>query len=222
MKISSDTLSVLQNYAVINNGILVKEGNVVRTISTQKTLLSKATVTETFPKDFCIYDLSQFLGTVSLFDDPDFEFGDNAVTISSGNTKLKYVYAEPNTIITPPDKQLDTSGEIVFKLSSDHFSQLTKAANVLSVPNLVITEDDGSIVATATDVKNTTSNEFSVRMSDGGSESGDFKMVLKIENLKLIPDDYDVCISSKGIAFFSGTKADYWVAVGQKDSVYKS
>jgi hypothetical protein len=166
--------------------------------------------------------LSQFLGTVSLFNDPEFEFGDNAVNISSNDTRLKYVYAEPNTIITPPDKQLERSGEIVFKLSSDHFSQLTKAASVLSVPNLVITEDDGSIVATATDVKNTTSNEFCVKLLNGGSESGDFKMVLKIENLKLIPDDYDVCISSKGIAFFSGTKADYWVAVEQKDSVYNS
>ena len=101
--------------------------------------------------------------------------------------------AEPNTIITPPDKQLDSSGEIAFKLSSNHFDQLTKAANVLVVPNLVITEDEGSIVATATDVKNSTSNEFCINLQNGGAENGDFRMVLKFRNFEVHID----CMSAK-------------------------
>jgi len=222
MKISPATLSVLQNFATINNGIQVKTGNSLKTISPNKTLLGLATVAEDFDTPFCIYDLSQFLGTLSLFDSPDLEFGSTAVEIVEGETNLKYVYADPNTIVTVPEKRLECDGDIEFDLPQKSLDRLQKAANILGLPNLVITTDDAGehLIASATDVKNSTSNNFKVKL-DGETPSGaTFKMVLKFDNLKLIPDDYRVRISSKGISHFDGKQAEYFVAVEQNDSEY--
>ena len=222
MKLSNDTLLVLQNFAAINNGLQVKPGHNLKTISPNKTLLALATVAEKFDTPFCIYDLNQFLGTLSLFDSPELEFGENAVEIVEDATRLTYVYADPNTIVTVPTKKLECDGDVEFELPKVKLDKLQKAANILGLPNLVITLDDAReyLLAVATDVKNSTSNNYKVKL-DGEIPSGaSFKMVLKIDNLKLIPDDYKVKISSKGIAYFDGHKAEYFVAVEQNESEY--
>ena len=222
MKISNNTLVVLQNYAAINNCIQVKTANSLKTISANKTLLGLATVAETFDTPFCIYDLSQFLGTLSLFDSPELDFGENAVEIVEGETRLKYVYADPNTIVTVPEKRLECDGDIEFDLPQKSLDRLQKAANILGLPNLVITTDDAGeyLVASATDVKNSTSNNFKVKLNGETPPGATFKMVLKFDNLKLIPGDYHVRISSKGISHFDGTKTEYFVAVEQNESEY--
>jgi len=222
MKISNNTLAVLQNFATINNGIQVKAGNSLKTISSNKTLLGLATVVETFDTPFCIYDLSQFLGTLSLFDSPELKFGENAVEIIEGEAHLKYVYADPNTIVTVPEKRLECDGDIEFDLSQKDLDRLQKAANILGLPNLVITLNDAGeyLVAVATDVKNSTSNNFKVKLNGETPSGATFKMVLKFDNLKLIPDDYHVRISEKGISHFDGKKAEYFVAVEQNESEY--
>ena len=231
MKISNDTLVVLQNFAVINNGIQVKPGNCLQTISSNKTLLATASVSDNFDTPFCIYDLNQFLGTLSLFDSPELEFGENAVEIIEGSTKLNYVYADPNTIVTVPEKNLECDGDIEFELSGASLGKLTKAANVLGLPNLVITKETGRagvprhgshIVAYATDIKNSTSNNFKIDLEGTNVPDAEFKMVLKFDNLILLPDDYAVKISSKGISHFVGSKAEYFVAVEQNESEYNA
>ena len=224
MKISNDTLAVLQNFATINNGIQVKIGNRLKTISANKTLLGLATVPELFKEPFCIYDLNQFLGTLSLFDSPELEFGDNAVEIAEGATRLRYVYADSNTIVNVPEKRLECDGDVEFELPQKDLDRLQKAANILGLPNLVITIDDGGeyLVAVATDVKNSTSNNFKVKLQGETPSGVTFKMVLKFDNLKLIPDDYHVRISSKGISQFEGKKAEYFVAVEQNDSEFNN
>ena len=222
MKISSDTLTVLQNFATINNGIQVKPGSRLQTISSGKTLLASATIAESFDVPFCIYDLSQFLGTLSLFDSPDIDFGENAMTISEGSTNLKYVYADPNTIITVPEKRLECDGDIVFDIEAADMSKLSKAANVLNLPNFVITKHGDDLVASATDVKNSTSNNFRINVEAVTVPENEFKMVMRFDNLRLLPDDYRVKISSKGISHFDGTRAEYFVAVEQNDSEFNN
>jgi len=222
MKISSATLEVLQNFAAINNGLQVKPGRNLKTISLNKTLLGLASVKENFEVPFCIYDLSQFLGTLSLFDSPELNFGDKSVEIAEDYTRLTYVYADPNTIVTVPEKKLVCEGDIEFDLTQKKLDKLQKAASILGLPNLVITLDDEReyLLAMATDVKNSTSNNYKVKLDGEISSGATFKMVLKFDNLKLIPDDYHVRISSKGISHFDGTKAEYFVAVEQNESEY--
>lgn len=214
MKISSQTLSILKNFASINGNILVRAGSTLSTISPQKNILASAVVSENFPTTFAIYDLGQFLGAISLFEDPDFEFSDKFVTISSGKRSIKYWFAEPSMIVAAPDKKLNLPTEDVkFDATASNISEVLKAASVLQAPEVAVVSDGSSNTQlVATNVKNDTSNEYHVDV--GNSSSAKFRMVFKSENLKLIGGDYKVTISSKGMGKFANEKAglEYFIA----------
>ena len=61
MKLSSNTTNILKNFSQINQSILIKEGNKLKTISVMKNNLAEAEVEEEYEKDIAIYDLNQFL-----------------------------------------------------------------------------------------------------------------------------------------------------------------
>ena len=65
MKLSKETIEVLKNFSGINQSIVVKEGNKLKTVNSLKNILAHATVEEDFPKEFAIYDLTRFLGLIS-------------------------------------------------------------------------------------------------------------------------------------------------------------
>lgn len=214
MKISNETLTVLKNFSSINTGIAVKSGNRLRTISPQKNILAECSVPENFQADFAIYDLNQFLGAVSLFDESaSFDFGDLNVVVGNGKSKIKYFYADESMVISPPDKDLPTDADVEFELSSTNLKEVLRGASVLGTPDIVI-QSDGSnpTVITACDIKNDTSNTFDVSVEHQSEVP--FKMVFKTENLKMLPGAYNVKLTSR-YGLFTSTKVDlrYFVAV---------
>ena len=213
MKISNETLSVLKNFATINTGISVDGGSSIRTVSGQKNILAEAAVAEEFTQPFAIYDLNQFLATVSLFENPDFDFGSNSVVISSGKNRSTYYYTDKSMIVTPPDKDLSpllAGAEISFKVTQGQVAEVLRAASILSAPEVAVVGKDGTnITLTAFDSKNSTSNTFDVDVD--ATASGNFKMIFRTENLKMIAGDYDVEITSKGISRWTGKKATYYI-----------
>jgi hypothetical protein len=171
-------------------------------------------VSENFPNTFAIYDLGQFLGAISLFEDPDFDFTDKFVNISSGKRSIKYWFAEPSMIIAAPEKKLQLpTEEVTFDASATSISEVLKAASVLQAPEIAVVSDGTTNTQlVATNVKNDTSNEYHVDV--GQANSAKFRMVFKSENLKLISGDYKVSISSKGMGKFANEKAglEYFIA----------
>ena len=217
MKINKDTLNTLKNFSDINMSIEVKAGNTLRTVSVQKNILAQSEVETTFPQDFAIYEVNRFLGAISLFDDPDFEFGQNSVRIGNDRNSLNYVYCDPSMIVTPPEKNITVPDpEVRFTLTQDTLSQLLKAGNVLGTPEIVV-EGGSPMKVRAMDTQNDSTDTFHVNLNDSSDKS--FRFVFKIENLKMVPGDYDVEISSKGIARFSQNKLQYWIAT-ESSSTY--
>ena len=217
MKISNETLSVLKNFSTINPGVAVDAGTKLRTVSGQKNILAEADVAETFDTPFAVYDLNQFLATVSLFENPDFDFGEKSVTISSGKNKSTYYYTDKSMIITPPDKDLSPlleSCEISFEVTSGQITEILRAASILSAPEIAVVGQSGSAVTlTAFDSKNATSNTFDVEVD--AVANADYKMIFRTENLKMIGGDYKVEITSKGISRWTGKKATYYITTEQ-------
>lgn len=212
MNISTNTISVLKNFSSINNSIFVNPGNQIKTISPQKTVLATADVDEDFKKPFGIYDLNQFLSVVGIFDNPDFKFEDTAVTISDKNSSVTYVYADQNMIMQPPSKELNLPDTVVdFELKSEVYKKTLQAAGVLQVPNWSVIGENGKVSIIVKDAKSESSNAFRYEVGDTNSE---FNLVFKVENLKFMPNDYNVKISSKGISHFSADngKLSYWIA----------
>ena len=216
MKISEKTLDVLKNFSTINQSLAFRKGNVIRTISEQKSILAQAKIEESFPVDFAIYELNQFLGLSSLFEDANFDFQERNVTLSEGKAKASYTYADPSMITKPPEDNIKLpSVDVEFSLSKEDFRAVLNGANQLGLNEVVVRGKNGIISIVATDTKNPTSNEFS---RDVGEHGNDFQFIFKTENLKMVNTDYQVKLSSGGIAQFTGDSVEYWVATEQGSS----
>jgi len=214
MKLSENTLALLKNFASINNSILVKKGNRLRTISVAKNILANVEIEENFPRDFAIYDLSQFLNGINLHKDPDFDFTEeNYLSIREGKLRVKYFFADPNVIISPPEKEINfPSKDICFQLDGSSLEKLLKAASVYQLPDLSLVGGSGVIRILVRDKKNDTSNEYSIVVGETDEE---FIFNFKVENIKIIPGNYDVVISKKLISHFKNTRYNlsYWIAL---------
>lgn len=217
MKISAETVSVLKNFAKINPSIVIAEGNVVKTVSPSKTIMAKATLETKFTNKFAIYNLDRFLSTISLFNDPSMKFKDRYVEISDEHKTSNYTYADESTIITPPAKEIVLpSVEIQFQLKHSDLKDVEKAAGVLGLPEIAVVGDGSKIMLQAIDSKVPSGDTYSVVLGETDKE---FRAIFKSENIKIIPGDYSVSISAKGVALFKGENIEYWIAVEKSSTI---
>ena len=221
MKLSDNTLTLLKNFAGINQSILVKKGNKLRTISIAKNILAEAEITEEFPREFAVYDLNQFLNGLSLHQDPDLDFTENSyITIREGKRRVKYFYADPNVIISPPEKEIKLPSEdVCFQLETGSLEKLVKAAGVYQLPDISAIGDAGVIRLVVRDKKNDTSNEYSIVV---GETDEQFTFNFKVENIsKIVSGAYNVVVSRKLLSQFTNTKHNlsYWIAL-EPDSTF--
>ena len=223
MELSDNTMSILKNFAGINPNILIKEGNIIKTISEARNVLATANVTEEFSKEFGIYDLSEFIGVLGLVDTPNLKFEDDSVIISdsSGRSKIKYFYSSEDTLTTPQKDISMPEGEVKFKLDVDILNKIKRAASTLGHNEVSISGNNGIITLSVIDSQNKTSNIFSIDIDGEYAEGSVFNFVLNINNLKIITADYDVEISSKLISQFSNSdnNVKYWIAL-EKSSTF--
>lgn len=220
MNLSSDTIVILKNFASINQSIFVREGNKLKTMSVMKNVLAESIVEEEFPKDFAIYDLNQFLNGISLHDNPELDFSnDSYLTIREGKRRVKYFFADPSVIVSPPEKDIDVpSNDIEFQLDHSQLEKLLKASSIYQLPDLAAVGENGVISLVVRDKKNDTSNEFSIIVGETNQE---FTMNFKVENIKIVPGSYDVVISNKLISKFESKARNlrYWIAL-EPDSTF--
>ena len=220
MKLSDNTLTILKNFAGINNSILVKQGTKLRTISVAKNILAEAEIKEDFPRDFAVYDLNQFLNGLSLHQDPDLDFTETSyLSIREGKRRVKYFYADPNVIISPPEKEITLPSEdVTFQLDTTSLEKLLRAAAVYQLPDFSAIGEAGVIKLVVRDKKNDTSNEYAIVVGETDKE---FCFNFKVENIKIIPGAYDVVVSSKLLSQFTNTQYNlkYYIAL-EPDSTF--
>ena len=220
MKLSETTVNFLKNFSSINQSILFKEGNKLRSISVMKNILAEATITEDIPKDFGIYDLNQFLNGLSLHSNPDLDFANNEyVLIKEGKMRSKYFFADPTVIVSPPEKEISLPTEDVsFVITSQQLEKLKKASSVYQLPDISVIGEDGIVKLVVRDKKNDTSHKFDIEV---GETNSDFVFNFKEENLKILPGTYDVVVSSKLLSRFTSQNHDlcYYIAL-EPDSTF--
>ena len=219
MELNDGTLQVLKNFSGINQNILINQGNTLKTISEARSVVAKATIDAEFEKSFGIYDLNEFIGVLSLVDTPRLKFDDEYVTIgdSTGRSKVKYFFSAEETLTTPSKDITMPAADVKFVLTNDTLAKLKRAASALGHSEVSITNSGGSLGLSVVDSQNSTSNDV-----DGEFAADSvFNFVLNIGNLKILPGDYDVEISSKLITQFSHKEMNvqYWIAL-EKTSTY--
>jgi len=196
---------------------MIREGNVLKTISVGENMIAQYTSPEMFPKTCGIYDLGPFLMGLSLFQDPGLNFeNDEYVTIRGGRRSAKYYFSDPEiTLKSAPDRDVKFPGaDMEFSLSSEDLVQLQKASGVYSLPDLsFVSTEDGTISLNLCDKENDTANAYTQEIQ--GTATGAYELFLKVENLKLYPGDYNVKISSKLITEWRHSSLDlvYYIAL---------
>ena len=226
MKLSEQTVSILKNFSTINQNLVIKEGSEISTMSAMKNIVASAEVKETFPTEFAIYDLNEFLASVSLFDKPSLDFKDDFVVMTEGGSTgkaLKYWYSDPSVVTTPTKDITMPECEVQFSFANTVLSDVQKAAAVIGAPDMVLEGMSvGKAILKVTDKKNSTANDYGVGIDVTNADGKDvpYKFWFKVENLKLMSGEYDVEVSSKSISHFVNGKNDiqYWIALEPESS----
>ena len=212
MNLNEKTINILKNLSLVNPSILIREGNVLRSMSPLKTIYAKATIPDSFTKRFAIYDLTSFIGIYSTFENPDLEFQDTFLTVSDAKKDLNFFYAAEENIKVASEKDPTLpSVDATFNFSTDSLKEVIRGGGILKLPDIAFVGDGKNITVQAMNHKENSSNVFRERL---GESEKIFRAVFKTENLiKIIPGEYKVEVCSRGISHFIGTDVEYWIAV---------
>jgi hypothetical protein len=220
MKLSEQTLTVLKNFTTINPSVVFKPGSELRTISPQKTVMAIAKIPDEFPIQACIYDASRFLSMLSLYEAPEVEFENNKFCfITDGKRKTRYTFADISMVIVPPEKEINIPSEdVTVTVKWDDIQSVLKASGILNLPEIAFVGADGVCSISAVDSSNPTADGFDIAI---GKTDDTFRLIIKTENLKLLPQDYTVTLCSKGISKFEGKDVKYFIAIESKSTYQK-
>lgn len=225
MKLSEDTIAILKNFSSINPNLVIKPADkdkqTISTIAEAKNILASAEIAEVFPRELGIYDLGEFLSVLGLFDsDRDLDFSDSHVTVGSGSYRCDYHYADPS-ILTAPQKAITMpSADVEVTIPATILDQVRKAAGVLGHSSVSLQGKDGEITLTVLDPKVASSNRFSVTLDGDNACKSEFDLQFLISNLKILPGDYNVELSSKLISRWEHTQTpvEYYIALEKTSS----
>jgi hypothetical protein len=219
MQLSSETIAVLKNFSTINQSIIFKAGNTIKTISPQKTVMASANVPDVFPREAGIYNLGQFLATLGLYESPELEFGEKGVIVSQGHASSSVSYADPSMIIAPPNKEVNLPGiDVSVEVKADQFKNVLNASGILGLPEIAFVGENGMCYLKAIDSANPSANSHKIHV---GETEDTFTLIIKTENLNILPGDYSVELSSKGISKFTGKHVTYFIAIESKSTYTK-
>jgi hypothetical protein len=219
MKLETRTMQILKNFALINPSMLFRQGAVQSTIAPQKTILARTTLSEALPKDFAIFELSRFLGMLSLFNDPDLEFDDNKAVVTQGRQRVDYTFADPDMVVAAPTKTPSvTDPEVQFRLTADDLKTTISALGALQSTHIIVSGDGENVTLGVGKPADPTADTFKIEV---GVSNYSFKFAFKAENMKILHGDYDVQISSKNIAHFKGSDVEYWIMADSNHSNFK-
>lgn len=213
MKLTKKVIATLKNFANINPGIIIKEGSIIRTKSVEKNIFAQCETDVEFPREFCIFDLNEFLSTISIFNNPDLDFKEKYINISEGKSSVRYYYSSPTVVTGVTKMPTFPEGTVKFSITQDELQSLIRAANILSLDSLNIKNDETGISLSVTNSKNATDNTFSYHVD--ATEIEEFSDDVDIEHLKMIPSNYDVDVVPDALIHFRNDeeKLSYWIAV---------
>lgn len=211
MKISKDTIAILKHFATINSNLMFKKGSTLSVMNVQKNVVAEAEVADTFPIDFGVYDSNEFLGIVSLFTEPDITFKEKYALISDANSSVKFYAADASVLVIPTKKMSFPAADIEFELTAAQLQAVQKIASVLRATDVSVVGKNGKVEIVVGDLKNPTANSYTIDL--GTTTDKTFSANLRVENLKLMPQDYTVSISSKKISRFVNTEGNTTVYI---------
>lgn len=195
MKLSKRTFEIFKNFAIINNSIFFDEPNVVKTMSIAGNIIAVADIEENIPS-FGIYNFSEFLNTVALFDleNTEFEFEDKFVKIKCGRRSFKYIYTSMDLLPTYGKvKQSEKyrafdKWNSTFKMSEEDINILKRSSSIMKLTHIDVKIKDSKGIIKVSDSDSTFSNTFKIKIEG----EGDCEIAYNVENMIILPGNYNV------------------------------
>lgn len=219
MKISKATFEILQNFADIQDGLVVDEANCIKTSSLGGATVALFDTEETFPV-FGIWDIKKFNQLINVFSiencDFDFETSEDFVTISHLHDNKQVQYEFHDIAHFPEFEEMKPSdnykkfspdvgdGNFKFNISSDQIKELKRVNGIFAFSEdfLKITMVNGKGTITIFSNRKETKSDYQIDIEGEGSG----EVTTKIEDMKIINDDYQALATEFIIKYQSTTK----------------
>lgn len=218
VKISAETLSVLKKLQRINQTLKIVEGsNELRSLNQTKTIAAYIEISESLPRDFCVYDLSEFITVLGIIENPILDFSnDKYVLIKSenGSQKLKYVDGQENLIDSYTEKKFALPSEDVqLSVTGAQLKSVHSAASALKLEYVGFKGNGEKVLLSAFSRNNGDGNDTNGFSIEIGETTETFDLFYKTENLGILDGDSTFTISKKKISEIVNGKAKYFVAL---------
>lgn len=226
MKFSKDTLAIFKNFASINGGIVLTEGNFVMTRSVNGATYAEATIPEEIDSELAVYDLNSFLSILSLADDgADIALNKTGdISIKSERSVINWPSADPTTIVSPKKRINFPQPNVTFDITGEDFGKIMRVSRGLGADTIAIKSTGKEIVVNAYNKISDTKLEkplYTFQVSDYDGE--EFNFIINLLNMKMIPDNYKVQLWASGDQMFAskfeGVNVSYVLAV-EADSTH--
>jgi hypothetical protein len=200
MKITNQTVKILENFSTINNTIFIPasktgtDGTLVQTgDSAKNNVVGQAVVDDVFGNDVCIADLGQFLSVLKSFSDPDVEFTPDRMIISQGPMSAEITSGDPSVARVFKQRLKSPEGIVSFTLKQADLKQIINLSTVLDLPHLKIYSEDNRLYLQILKRENESSNTTSLDMGEGTIPDNQVFYIQR-EKLRMIEGDYQVSI----------------------------
>ena len=216
MKLSEDTIAILKNFATINSNLVFKPGQKLKTIAESKTIMAQADIIEDFPQEVGLYDLNEFLSVLSMIPEPDIQFLENNLHIVNNLQQVDYFYSNPEILTTPGKDIQMRDAEVGISLSEEELKRIHQASSVLGHSDLsIVRESNDKVFAKVYDAKDATANVYTLSLVLENQIPNRFNFDFNIANLKLLPGDYFVSLSSAKISNWTNANypVEYFIAL---------
>ena len=219
------TRNVLQNFATINSSIVMKKGNTIKTIANAENVLAEFEGEEFWPRDFAIYDLSQFnmsIDSMYSYDSnglltvpPTLEFlNEDYVNIrnQNGSAVIRYYFSDPEiTLKVAPELQVNFPGSnISFDIPNDMLNVMRQCSANMSLNDIKFLSKDNKVNVKLCDAENETANTAKFNPENPECD-GEYDLTLKMDNLLIYTKgkvDYSVRVSEQLLSEWVVTKLD--------------
>lgn len=222
MKIGQTTRKILKNFSTINTSIQFRKGDVLTTISPENNIVGRAKLEESFPRDFAVYRLNEFLGVADILNcaDPEFDFHDKFCVITppeNVNRKFNFIYSDPS-VVKSFDKNINIpQNPVEVDIDQQELSSLIRAAGSCDLKDLTIQGKKGNVVLRVHNNKDTSAHDFQITKESASVKT--FEATIKVENLKMLEGNYQLRIAAdtdgSALAHFinKDVPVQYWIGV---------
>jgi len=221
MKISPETLTLLENFVAINTGIVIKKTpdeqsyTTIKTINREAMIYAEVQIPEVFTNNVCLYDLKQLISTIKALPETDIELHDDYMVLKKDSKKVKIIYSDAEHIIYPKKGCPKFEKLLTFNLSSTDLKDINYFANTLNLPNLRLYSEDGILHLQALQKEHglRSSNQYDIILGPTDKENVDVYFKCEYIN-KLILSDYIVSLTEHGIEFKNAVNENNFYFIG--------